>query len=204
MIPIVMVAEDKKSLNAFVKNIIKEQQIEPADIFKIEPEKKEFGITQVRDIIKRVALAFTKTQLYILYDFDTASYDAQNAFLKTLEEHQKSIQFILVAKNPRRLLPTILSRAKVVDTTDRTQEFENSNTGALSEFLKTKSLKIMNSKITFDDLIDFFRQRLESDKKAPKVLKEIISAKYVAENNNVDTRLALDHLLIFIANTYKL
>ena len=53
-------------------------------------------------------------KIYILYDFDKATVQAQNKLLKTLEEPSKSVIFILTATNIDNVLPTIRSRSKKI------------------------------------------------------------------------------------------
>lgn len=72
-------------------------------------------IEQVREIAKFAQLkASNKTTIYI-ENIDNASIDAQNTFLKTLEEPQENISFILTAENTERVVPTILSRVEIIE-----------------------------------------------------------------------------------------
>ncbi|MEM4247762.1 MAG: hypothetical protein QXH80_00690 [Candidatus Nanoarchaeia archaeon] len=48
----------------------------------------------------------------IIFDAERMTEDAQNAFLKTLEEPPGNSIFILCSSNPRMLLPTIISRCQ--------------------------------------------------------------------------------------------
>ncbi|MCP4180673.1 MAG: hypothetical protein GY756_23170 [bacterium] len=50
----------------------------------------------------------------IIYDADRMMIQAQNAFLKTLEEPPKNSYFILVSENPSTLLPTVISRCQTI------------------------------------------------------------------------------------------
>ena len=53
-------------------------------------------------------------KVYILFDFDNATVQAQNKLLKTLEEPNKSTIFVLTASNLNNVLPTIRSRCKII------------------------------------------------------------------------------------------
>ncbi len=54
----------------------------------------------------------------IIQDADTMNAEAQNAFLKTLEEPPQKCLFILVTGRPGALLPTIRSRCQLIQLTD--------------------------------------------------------------------------------------
>ena len=51
-----------------------------------------------------------ETRIFIIDDADHMNIQAQNAFLKLLEEPIANVHFILTAHQPHRLLPTVLSR----------------------------------------------------------------------------------------------
>ena len=53
-------------------------------------------------------------KVYILYDLDNATVQAQNKLLKTLEEPNKSVIFVITASNQDNVLPTIRSRSKKI------------------------------------------------------------------------------------------
>jgi DNA polymerase III delta prime subunit len=55
-----------------------------------------------------------ETRVFIIDDADRMNIQAQNAFLKLLEEPVANIHFILTAHQPNALLPTVLSRVQRV------------------------------------------------------------------------------------------
>ncbi len=71
-------------------------------------------IADSRELTRIVSISQTKKIVYFLKNFDQASADAQNAFLKTLEEVQENIIFVLSAKNEENILPTIASRCHII------------------------------------------------------------------------------------------
>lgn len=84
----------------------------------VYPEKKdeidlESGSITI-DIIRRLqTMTRTKTssrRCIVIYMADTMKHEAQNAFLKLLEEPADNISFVLLAHNSDRLLPTVISR----------------------------------------------------------------------------------------------
>lgn len=70
-------------------------------------------IDDVRDLRKLVKLSFSEKTAILIEDIDTATTEAQNAFLKNLEEPQINLIYILTAKNLHNVLPTIQSRCEV-------------------------------------------------------------------------------------------
>lgn len=54
----------------------------------------------------------SKYKIAIVEDFDKATIEAQNAFLKTLEEGPNYAKMILLAENSKNILETVLSRVK--------------------------------------------------------------------------------------------
>ena len=52
---------------------------------------------------------------YILLNLDLSNEEAQNKLLKTIEEPPQNVFFILTASSERKLLPTVLSRAKKLE-----------------------------------------------------------------------------------------
>lgn len=86
-------------------------------IKNIDGKKIEFPfakISDVRDLNNFTKLKLTEKTAIILRDFDKGSEEAQNAFLKSLEEPQENLIYILTAQNLEKILPTIVSRSEVI------------------------------------------------------------------------------------------
>lgn len=215
MIPIILISNSLKQINSFVKDFVKKNKISENYVSEIRPLTKEFSIEQIRELKKNIIYNFSDLHLYILFDFDTASFEAQNAFLKTLEEHQQTIQFMMVVKNPHKLADTILSRSKVFNLT-KTDKFllDRELVSMLEKFLDSFDFKILShSKLQikkmskpsdlFRDFTLFFRQRLSADPETTKILREILSISYLVENNHVDPQAGIDHILFYIRQVYQ-
>lgn len=71
------------------------------------------GIDTIRDIRTRVTLApmFGKCRVWVIDEAHALSKDAQNAFLKLLEDTPKHAYFFLCTTDPAKLLKTIITRA---------------------------------------------------------------------------------------------
>jgi len=76
--------------------------------FKIE------NIDNVRNLKKITGLKFSQKTAIVLKNIDNATEEAQNALLKSIEEPQENLYFILVVKNISSILPTIISRCQII------------------------------------------------------------------------------------------
>jgi len=93
-----------------------------AELFSLMPNKKSRQIGIGENEYDLDTMRWFQAQFYmssvspgrrkigIIYDTDCLTQQAQNAFLKTLEEPPANTVFILNTANPKSLLPTIISR----------------------------------------------------------------------------------------------
>lgn len=212
MLPIILISSNKKTTHKFIDN---QKENNNDIIIWMSPFNKEFTINQIREIIKEITIGHPYKRIFCLEDFDTASIEAQNAFLKTLEESRNDIQFIMIVVNLYRLLPTILSRSKIVNlATNIKKEIDNEIRISLQKIIDSKQwLDVFNQQFissSRDDslkmiiqMLLFFKQRLNQDKNASNILREILKVHRLFINNNLNHQLSLDHLLIFIKKIYS-
>lgn len=75
------------------------------------------GIDEIRNLIERIPLGPVegKYKVYIIDEVHMLTQEAFNALLKTLEEPPAHAVFILATTEPRKVLPTILSRCQRFD-----------------------------------------------------------------------------------------
>lgn len=71
-------------------------------------------IADTKELNRQASNSYSEKTGYLISDFDKASVEAQNAFLKNLEEAQSNLVYILTAANEDAVLPTIISRCQVV------------------------------------------------------------------------------------------
>ncbi len=90
-------------------------KIDKIDITLIESEKA-VGIALVRDFQKRIFLKPFKSdqKAVILEAGNGITLESQNALLKVLEEPPKNTIIILLVESDESVLPTILSRCKII------------------------------------------------------------------------------------------
>lgn len=72
-----------------------------------------------------------KYKVFIIDGFEDVTVSGQNSLLKTLEEPEKYLKIILLSNNVRKILPTILSRVRII-------KFNNVQEEDIVEFLQTK------------------------------------------------------------------
>ncbi len=212
MIPILLISRIHKEKNAYLKKISQDNKL----IIEIKPEGKEFSIKEVKNIIKETNIFHKEIRVYFLDNFHVSSLEAQNAFLKILEEPPKNTLFILSADNESKLIPTIVSRTKIVFLSAKNQILsDQSLKESFHKLLQDKNYKFLSDKrfapadkkdvpSILEQAVLFFRDRLNFDKKAPAIIKEVLKSKSLLENNNLNPQLTLDHILIFIRKQYTM
>ncbi len=77
-------------------------------------EKGTISIDTVRNLYTQTRTKHEKLQIIIVDDADSMRHEAQNAFLKLLEEPSSQTAFILTSHVPSMLLPTINSRLQEI------------------------------------------------------------------------------------------
>jgi DNA polymerase-3 subunit delta' len=76
------------------------------------------------DIFYKTTTSQYSRKVGIIYDADRMNGEAQNAFLKTLEEPPSNTFFILTTGNPSALLPTTRSRCQLLMALENRTEFD--------------------------------------------------------------------------------
>ena len=80
----------------------------------LKPEEKAtITIEQMRELLVKTELKQTEDLFVVIRPAEKLGLEAANAFLKTLEEPQKRVHFVLVTSTPSKLLPTVLSRSAI-------------------------------------------------------------------------------------------
>ncbi|MFC1666849.1 DNA polymerase III subunit delta' [Candidatus Omnitrophota bacterium] len=107
------------------------------DAFLIFPEGTSCSIKigKVREIIYQASLKpyEGKKRVFIINDAETMNETAQNAILKLLEEPPERHILILTSSNAARLLPTVVSRCKIL-------KFYSLSQGEIQCFLEARKL----------------------------------------------------------------
>lgn len=84
---------------------------------KINLDVGKIYVKQARELVQKTRTALKKNKVYIIYKASTMNEQAQNAFLKSLEEPNSSTFYVLLVNNVHSLLPTVLSRSQILKIT---------------------------------------------------------------------------------------
>lgn len=79
---------------------------------KIDLENGTIGVKLIRNLYEETRSKLNRKNIFIIKNADRMTSQAQNAFLKLLEEPNSGTYFILLSHTPTKLLPTISSRTE--------------------------------------------------------------------------------------------
>lgn len=209
---ILISSKDKTRGREEAEKILKDLKINKFDIAVLEFEKA-VGIADVREIQRKIYLSPLKGDFKgVLLDATPGiTLEAQNALLKTLEEPPESTLIIVQVLNSDEILPTILSRCKVIELSSK-KEYSD-----ISKFIA-----ILNSKDEVGERLKL-AQDLSKDKEQSleflenlilSLRKKLLAGHYddiyhysgkiklaqkfhtVIKTTNVNLRLALENLFL--------
>lgn len=91
---------------------LEEQECDAVQILRPEKKSRIIDVASIRDAETRLHMAVEQGtwKIVIIVDSDRMNLQAQNAFLKTLEEPPNNTLVMLLTAQPQAMLPTILSR----------------------------------------------------------------------------------------------
>jgi DNA polymerase III subunit delta' len=95
-----------------------------ADVTVVRTDRLSIGVDEVRDLVRRAALAPVgrRWQVMVVEDADRLTDQAANALLKAIEEPTDRTVWMLCAPTVEDLLPTIRSRCRLVSLTTPSAE----------------------------------------------------------------------------------
>ena len=138
-----------------------------------DADKKEFTVNLIRQIKDSLYIAPNELEkrVYILEDTETMNANAQNAFLKMLEEPPSYVVFLLLCSNTENLLETVKSRAPILYTeklpAEEIQSFLLENSPRAREMAANDQQKLQAITIAADGSIGLAMSLCEeSDKHA--------------------------------------
>lgn len=116
-------------------------EFEDADLYVVQ-KKDTIKKQDIEEIIENsFAKPFSGShKIVIIDDFDRVTAEGQNALLKTLEEPMDYLILILISSNMRNILPTIISRCRILKFQDLTQD-------RIEEFLLSRKVSPRNAKL---------------------------------------------------------
>lgn len=187
------------------EKIFRELKIDRFDITVFEYEKA-VGIGDIRELQKKIYLKPFKSNIKaVLINATTGiTTEAQNALLKTLEETPEDTIIVLQVMNADEVLPTILSRCKVIQIKSVKENIDISkyvkifNSNGIGERMKLAQdlAKDKNESLDFlENLIIDLRKDLVANYKAIKSIQKFHT---IIKTTNVNLRLALENLFLNI------
>ena len=101
------------------------------------PDKREIIVEQIRKLKKDVIIIPSESEkkVYIINNADLMNVNAQNAFLRILEEPPGFVVFILCTETPSSLLPTVRSRCVELKGKPRNDAPEPAGSDMADKFL---------------------------------------------------------------------
>ncbi len=175
-----------------------------AKILQYEIQK----ISNVRELSQLVKLASSQKRVILIKNFDNASIEAMNSFLKLLEEPKGEIVYIITAKHKESLLSTIISRVNIIEIKDD-EVVDYEEVYAFINKTLTGKIKIIDSIKKRDEAISFIekyisgtQQLLRSTKtndikKLSDSIKVALKARRAIKNNG-NVNLQLSNFVILI------
>lgn len=118
------------------------KNVSPDVIIIDSGSKQSIGVDTIRELKSHTYMSSNELEMkaYIIDGADKMTVQAQNAFLKILEEPVTDVMYFLLCENSRLLLPTVISRAPIL----RTSPVGRKQTVA---FLKEKAVSADDEKI---------------------------------------------------------
>lgn len=223
MIPQLVVLSSKDKQDKYLADLVTSLSLTSYDVFKIVPEndKTSLGIDQIRTLSEVILTQTTTQRVVVLYSFETASLETQNALLKILEEKTLHNVFILFTNNIERVIPTIRSRVQMVVLDEKRKTLDKELTSHMQKLfgalqnpksnsylqLSAFSIKTREDTLLFLDSFILFLKTYLREKNADKIAA-IIKKSMQTKNNilslNTNHQLSLDNLLIFAHKTVSM
>ena len=166
-------------------------------------------IADLKELRKFVSLSLAEKTAVVIDSIDTASIDAQNAFLKSLEEPQENLVYILTAKSEDSVLSTIASRCQIIEIEGKALEITNEKREKVEVFLKMsvgQKLAITSKIVKREDAKDFLQELLSvghtliSEK--PEIALQLDGALKALDaiNKNGNVQIQLTNLVVSMAS----
>lgn len=170
---------------------------------KLEAQPLPFVINKIADIrqLKQLTrLKVSEKTAVVVKNFEGATEEAQNAFLKALEEPQDNLFYVLTVITKEPILPTILSRCQIMEIASPKLEISDKDQKKIEKFLQagtgeklvhTSSIKNREDAIVFvEKIIIWAHGELlagENVLRLVKVAKETLQA--LKANGNLQLQL---------------
>lgn len=155
-------------------------------------------IEEVRALTKFTALKLDQPTAIVIKNIDQATEEAQNAFLKNLEEPQEYLYYILTTNRLAAVLPTIVSRCQIIKIHNSQFTIYNENSGKFLKMTIGEKLAFCDkikdrgeARQFVNDLINILHQQLLSQKDLLKTARNLEICIKTLNNLEANGNLAL-------------
>ena len=192
-----------------IQTLIEARAVSPYDCITMVPSPTSIGVDSVRSVQASLSIrpVASSGHAVIIRDAQTMTPEAQNAFLKTLEEPSLGTIIFLETVQPDALLPTILSRCHIIrlpgiaaGESDETgiktiKQLLDSSLGERLKRIDTIA-KTRDDALFFVDLaIPILRKKLVTTHTHAKPLRSLLTAR-TQIMDNITPKLALDNAFL--------
>ncbi|MEA4115686.1 hypothetical protein VBM87_02750 [Mycoplasma sp. 744] len=153
-----------------------DEQLLPSNIKILNAEDKNLTKDNIKKIFETLNIISHNKKIVILKNIENASIQALNAILLTLEEPSQNVLFIITTNNIEKVLPTIKSRAIILNI--RNDDFKE------IAYLKLKKEKFDDMEINF--ILQLFSSIEQIDKYISKTNLAIVSDFFKILNSNIN------------------
>lgn len=205
----VLIVGTKEEAKEKALSLCQEFKISKFDVDIIESEKA-LGISEIRLLQKRIFLKPVKSEkkTAILEAFYGMTLEAQNAFLKLLEEPPNNTIIIMLVLETDSLLPTVLSRCNIINL-KKTKKLDNENLSKnlkiIEDLIKGRNVLVLaqNNGKSREEALNFLEEliltaekNLDTDKKLAPLIKKMQKTYSVIKTTNISPRFALENLFL--------
>jgi len=170
---------------------------------KIDIDKGVISVDIMRRLYNETRTKTAGKRIIIIDYSERTTHQAQNAFLKLLEEPGKDVHFILVSNSTSKLLPTIISRTENLNirpiSTEQSDKFIDQL--GVSDVTKKSQLLFMAdglpaelTRLIADD--NYFNKRSSTVRDARELLRGTVYQKLLIANNYKDDRISALNMLL--------
>ncbi|KKQ74211.1 MAG: polymerase III, delta prime subunit protein [Candidatus Woesebacteria bacterium GW2011_GWB1_38_5b] len=207
-----------KNIEEGKNRALEEINLEKIDKFDIEllESEKAIGIEDVRNIQKRIYLLPIRgtKKAFIISCKQGITTEAQNSMLKILEEPPPSTLLYLITDNYNFFLPTIISRAKIIEIKDSEARTDGKGLAELLSLTGVGDCLYLAQELSKDknQAINWLEQTILAARKKmlstldnseqslmlERLIRKLELARLDLKNTNANPRLALENLFLNI------
>lgn len=202
------------SVDTYINEFITSKKIKSYNVINLLERVK---ISDVREVKKSISFKVGKKECRVVVIKSDITIDAQNALLKTLEELNDETYFIIACSNKETLIPTILSRSKIIRldgvlSKEDQNLFEKEISLLVTSKDKVQTALLVSQRLEgvgSNELLDRFlielresllKAGIRGDKVQIKTLWEVTSQLNLLypllTQNNINKRLALENIIL--------